>query len=190
MPSALPFVKTIIHRSDEVNGRPLHRLGDGLGIIGGEPRPYLVPAPQRVSSVSAYYRCREVTGSPLTTDQLAHALTGPAGPFGKLSSGQPLVFVLHSDDSSKAVPPAASTSLAATSSPVIPRASSATFAPRWANCRTTARPTPALAPVTTTTWSVHCTGVSWVTSMRWAGAFEALTTGISGGCPSTLGEVP
>src|SRR4051794_3806326 len=53
--------------------------------------------------------------------------------------------------STSAVPPAASTSRAAASSPSRPRASSATRAPSRANRSTIARPTPLVAPVTTTT---------------------------------------
>jgi hypothetical protein len=48
-------------------------------------------------------------------------------------------------------PPKASTSSAAAFSPSSPRATSPMDAPRLANARTTARPTPAEAPVTTTT---------------------------------------
>ncbi len=52
-----------------------------------------------------------------------------------------------------AVPPRSRTSSAAAFSPFLPRASSATLAPRMPYRRATARPTPPLAPVTTTTWS-------------------------------------
>ena len=53
--------------------------------------------------------------------------------------------------SSSARPPAARTSAAAPARPFVPRASSATDAPRSPYARATARPTPALAPVTTMT---------------------------------------
>src|SRR5262245_24749347 len=51
----------------------------------------------------------------------------------------------------RALPPASSTSRRAPSNPSRPRANSPILAPRFANARTVARPTPADAPVITTT---------------------------------------
>jgi hypothetical protein len=60
---------------------------------------------------------------------------------------------LTSTGSASGVPPAARTSSAAPSSPAWPRARSATRHPSFANSLAVARPTPADAPVTTTTRS-------------------------------------
>jgi hypothetical protein len=49
------------------------------------------------------------------------------------------------------LPPAFSISLRAPSKPSRPRATNPIFAPRWAKARAVARPTPADAPVITTT---------------------------------------
>src|SRR5690349_3794558 len=64
----------------------------------------------------------------------------------------------------RAWPPARSTSAAAAFSPVAPRASSATFAPRSPNRRAVARPMPPLAPVTTTV----CCAMSFLPVVAWA----------------------
>ena len=58
---------------------------------------------------------------------------------------------LTSTGSAKAWPPSASTSVTAASRPSCPRASMATDAPSVAKALTAARPTPADAPVMTTT---------------------------------------
>src|SRR4051812_47281619 len=75
-----------------------------------------------------------------------------------------------STGSGNATPPALTTSRRAPSSPARPRASSATRAPRRANAIAVARPTPADAPVTTTTRSVMETAGATRRPRRFASA--------------------
>jgi hypothetical protein len=67
-----------------------------------------------------------------------------------------------------AVPPPTPTSTAAPARPASPRAIRATIAPMSPSCRTIDRPTPPLAPVTTTTLSLRLT----VSSPRFRAAAE------------------
>src|SRR5581483_4599006 len=76
---------------------------------------------------------------------------GPSASSTALAAGSTWSQIATSVGRDRARPPSLSTSRRAPSSPARPRASRATASPRRANSRATARPTPEVAPVTTTT---------------------------------------
>ena len=96
----------------------------------------------------------EISANGANTEAIAlliHTSIGPNAASTSLAAASTESASATSSGRVSALPPSASTSLAVASSPSLPRAISPMLAPSRAKARTAARPTPAEAPVTTTT---------------------------------------
>ena len=114
--------------------------------------PYTTP--RYVTSVTRRNSSAEICWNGANTEVMALLTQTSTGPSVDSTSSAAASTAAQSATSSgrtRARPPSASTSLPAASNPSRPLAIRQTDAPCWANARAAARPTPAEAPVITTT---------------------------------------